>query len=181
MGQQRPESRIAQFLDTNGDGSGTVNATGNYASAATDFYFEAAEDCFIYRMIVSIEDTSGMQADEYGNLGAALTNGWELKVKDASDVVLSDETAGVAVKTNAGIGRNCFDVDVKSWGITPTDELLVARWTFEKDSQPLFLRQGDKLVIALNDNFTGLVDHYFMVKGELANTQPELGTENHIY
>jgi hypothetical protein len=30
---------VYQYLDSNGDGSGTINLVGNYASAAAEFYY----------------------------------------------------------------------------------------------------------------------------------------------
>ncbi len=178
MAQQRPEHRIARLLDTNGDGSGTDNAIDDYDTTPTDFYFEAQEDTLLYRMIISIGDTAGARAVDYGNINNGLANGWELKIKDVDDTVLSNETGGVAVKNNGTIARNCYDADIKTWG--SGDELVVARWTFSKDSQAIFLRPGQKLVVHLSDDCTGLLEHYFFVKGELLVNRPlELGTENY--
>ena len=58
-----PIKAISRFLDTAGDGSGTKNANGNYASAADDFYFTAKRKCEIHRLIIEIEDTKGMEPD----------------------------------------------------------------------------------------------------------------------
>ena len=105
-----------------------------------------------------------MEPEEYGNLGAALTNGWSIKVKDADDVVLLDINDGVPVKTNAGIGRMCYDVDLKAWTNT-TNEVVLARFTFSRAGSELKLNAGEKLVITLNDSFVGLIDHYFQIQG----------------
>lgn len=154
---------IFRYLDTNGDGSGTKNANGDYSSVADEFYCQPDMSVYINRLIISIEDTSGMQAQEYGNLGSELTNGWELKVTDASGSVKLDLTDGIAVKTNAQIGRNCYDVDVKTWGAG--DELLVARWTFGASGAPLYLSANDKLSVTFNDDLSGLISHYFLIQG----------------
>ncbi len=157
-----PQYSIYRYLDTNGDGTGTKSAIGNYASP-TDFYFEAQRVTELHRILISVEDTQGMQAEEYGNLGAALSNGYVIEAKDASDNVLQDYCDGVAVTTNANLGRICYDLDLKSWGAG--NELLLARFTFTRSGNPVILSAGQKLVVTLNDDFTGLLSHYFMLQG----------------
>lgn len=157
---------LSRYLDTNGNGTGTKNANGDYSGAVEEFYIEAqaGENLEIARMIVSVEDTGGMQAQEYGNLGSALTNGIEVKVLNEHDTVIMDLTDGIPIKTNAQWGIICYDVDVKSWGAG--NSLLLVRWTFAKSGQLIYLEEGQKLVVYLNDDLDGLLFHYFMVQGE---------------
>lgn len=156
---------FSRYLDTNGDGTGTEDFIGNQASVEAYIQPPADKIFYIARMIVSIEDGSGMKAEQYGNL-SALTNGIEIKIQDSQGVV-SDLTGGVPIKTNAQWGALCFDVDIKDWGTSPTQELLVARYTFERSGRGLFLNAdfGDKLSVLLNDNFTGLISQKFLVQG----------------
>jgi len=158
---------ISRFLDTNGDNTGTTNANGDYSSASGEFYIQppAGEYYDIHRMIVSIGDTKGMSAEEYGNLGAALTNGITLKLLGAGDALITQFTP-IPAKSNASWGIFCYDVDVKSWGTSPTDELLVARWTFTKSGRPIRLADNNKLMITCDDDLQGLITHYFLVQGE---------------
>lgn len=153
-----------RYLSDDGTTSGTKAATGNYASP-TDFYITATAPMWIERMILCIVDTKGMVPGEYGDLGAALTNGWEIKVKNADDVVINDITDGVPIKTNAGIGRSCYDVALHAWTAASTEEVVLARFTFAKAGSELFLRETEKLVITLEDNLSGLISHYFQVQG----------------
>lgn len=165
MAKITPDLMIYQCLDTNGDGTGTTAATGDYSLAAEEFYITpgAAKAYSIARMIISLGDTATMQAQEYGNLGAALTNGITVKVDDGAGTELKDLTGGLAVQTNADWGRLCYDVDIKNWGAG--NELLVARWTFERSGKPLLLEPNHRLVVNLNDSFTGLLSHTFFVQG----------------
>lgn len=159
---------VSRFLDTNGDGTGTKNAIGNYSGAVTKFKLTpAAGEIFrVARLIISIEDTNGMTAAEYGNLGSALTNGVLVRVENGAGTVL-DLTDGDPIITNAEFGSYCFDVTVKSWGQTPDDDLLVARWTFAKYEQMIRLvgDRGEFLSVVLNDDFSGLIAHKFMAQG----------------
>ncbi len=157
---------INQYLDTNGDGTGTIDAIGDYSSAEEIFYIEPAvtEKFLLTRLIVTVEDGQGMRAERYGALASALTNGITVRVSNDSGVIVSLD-GGVPVKANAEWGRLCYDVDVKSWGAG--NELLLVRWTFEKTGDVLTIDGGldHKLEVVLNDDFTGLVHQYFMVQG----------------
>ncbi len=115
---------IFEYLDTNGDGTGTTNAIGNYATVADDFYYEATQKCSIERMIICVRDTGAFDAEDYGN-GIALTNGVRILIHDDAqnqDVYLD---GGIAVVNNAGWGGLCYDVDVKTWGTG--DEIMLVR------------------------------------------------------
>ncbi len=155
---------LCRYLDTNGDGTGTVDAIGDY-STVTEFYYEAPElGATFHRMIVSIEDNGGGTISEYGNLGAGgLTNGIEVKVVDDSDTVMADLTDGLPIKSNGDWGRLCYDIDRKDWG--GGNDFYQVRWTFSKSGEPVILREGWRLVVYLNDDFTNLVGHHFMVQG----------------
>lgn len=158
---------ISRFLDTDGDGTGTKNANGNYSGAAEEFFIapDEGEDWTITRMLVNIADEAVMQAEEYGNLGAALTNGVKVEVHNDSGLVYSLTDPNYPVKTNAGWAAYMFDVHLLTWG--SGDELLNGRWTFAKSGVPVRLRSrfGEKLVVTVNDNLTGLLNHQFLVQG----------------
>lgn len=156
---------ISRYLSDDGTVTGNKNANGNYAGAVEEFYIEpaAGESYTLTRMIVSFEDAGGMQAQEYGNIGSALTNGIEVKVVNEDDTVIMDLTDGVPVKTNSQWARLCYDVDVKSWG--SGNDLCVVRWTFTKSGDAIYLEEGQRLVVYLNDSLVGLISHYFLVQG----------------
>lgn len=155
---------IYRFLDKNGDGSGDQNAAEDYSVTPQEFYFQPTTHVDLHRLIIHIEDTSGMQAQEYGNLGAALANGYTVKIIDDDGTTeLMDLCNGILITTNANLGRTCYDVDVKTWGAG--NEVLQCRWTFAKAGQPLRLNQGQRISITFNDDLSGLIEHYFMVQG----------------
>ena len=156
-----PEDMIFHYLDSNGDGTGTTNAIGDY-STPDQFYFEALKNCSIHRILISVGDATGSTAQEYGGL-SALTNGVELKVYDQTDTEILDLTAGNPIKSNAEWGKACYDVDLKTWGAG--NEILVIRWTFDKAGTPINLAKGQKISIDLSDNFTGLLSHNFFIQG----------------
>ena len=167
---KRAQDLVYNFLDTNGDGTGTTNANGNYAispNVNTQFYYEATEFVEIHRLMVHIQDTAGIDAEEYGNLGAALTNGYSIKILDSSDNEIIDLCHSNPIKSNGGIARYCHDVELKSWGTTPSNEVINARWTFSKAGSPIVLQPGWKFSTIFSDNLTGLLQHYFMIQGTM--------------
>jgi len=161
---------ISQLLSTAGDGTGTVDATGTYTVAAPGIFYiaPAAGQIFqIHRIIMSLEDETGFKAETFGK-ESALTNGWTLK-HERDGVVITDFTNGIAIKTNARFGDFCFDVDVKNWANTPTNELLLARFTFAKFGQPLRLigDDSDILVARFQDTMTAFLSLQIVAQGFL--------------
>lgn len=148
------------------ENGGSNNANGNYSGAETFFTVApgASEVYRIHRMVVTIEDTSGFTAQEYGNLGFALTNGVSVQIRNAGGLV-KNLTNGNPVKTNAQWAGLCYDADLKTWG--SGDELLAVRWSFDRSGAPLRIdgAAGEYFAISLNDNFSGLVDHHFFLQG----------------
>jgi hypothetical protein len=159
---------LYRYLDTDGDGTGTKSANGNYSAGgagATEFFIQPPANTLyvLHRMIIHIHDSTAFSAEKYGAL-AALANGISVTVDQISPAVeLVDLTDGIPIKSNAEWGQVCFDVDLASYG--QGDVYLNARWTFSKAGQPVVINENQKLAVTLNDDLTGLVDHYFMVQG----------------
>jgi len=161
------KNKIFHYLDTNGDGTGEKNAIGDYSGAGlTWFYYESTGYAEIHRMIISYEDGPGMRAERYASLPAALPVGIFVKQIDSDLSEMLDLTDNEPITANAEWGELCYDIELKSYG--PGNEFILARWTFGQSGSPLALDQGQKLVVVLNDDFTGLVSHRFMVQGEIS-------------
>ena len=157
--------RIDRYLDTNGDGTGTTSAIGNYSVTQGIFYIQPpSDDVFqINRLIVFVQDTGSFDSGSYGN-GITLTNGITVRVQN-NQGTFSDLTAGSPIKINPHWKRLCYDANVSAYGLG--DESLGVRWTFSKAGYPIRLDGGsyDRIEVLLDDNFTGLVDHTFLVQG----------------
>jgi hypothetical protein len=167
---------LVRILDTNGNGTGTTNAIGNYTAGGvgtTDFYIQpaAGTDLTLARLIVQVEDTA-IVADDYGNIAGGLTNGVQLLQVRQGDT--HNLTGGIAVKNNADWARICHDSERKAWG--PGNEFLTVRYTFARFTDDretivgglrLIGHASEKFVVRLSDNLTGLVAHYFTVEGTI--------------
>ena len=159
-------SMLIKHLDSNGDGTGAINFISDYSSVQgiAKIAPPANKIYRIARFLIEIEDTGGMQAQEYGNLGGPLTNGVATGVSKSEKELLRI-TENHAIKTNAQWAMLCYDVDVKSWGAG--NDLLAARFTFKKFGEPLTLngRSGDYLWVTFDDNLVGLITHHFVAQG----------------
>lgn len=158
-----PEKMLYEQLLLNG--SGTSQITSDYSSSATPFFVQPPNDetWVIRRMIGSYQDAGGGTMSEYGNLGGALATGIRMKVYDDSvDLKILNDF----VKSNGHWGSNCYDVDAKAWG--SGDDLFVFRWSFFKDVPEGIVLDGalgHRLGFIANDDFEGLVNHQFNVRG----------------
>lgn len=156
-------SHFFRYLDTVGDGTGTMNAIGDYSVTPTGFFFQPPLAVNVHKAVIMIESAAGMWAERYGNIMGGLTNGYSFSRKDAADVMQLELNNGIAIKTNAEIGRTGFDVDVKTWGAG--DEVLLATCDFKGAGGPIEINANDKLGIILNDDFSTLNQHFFMLQG----------------
>ena len=138
-------THIIEYLDTNGDGTGTVSATGDYLATADDFYYQATEACEIHRLVVTIQDAGIMTAAAYG-FNIALTNG--IRIFQSLAGVEFKLDGGIGIKTNADWGSIAYDVDVKEWGAG--NQILVSRLTFAKMGKPIILNANDRFIVRLN-------------------------------
>jgi len=157
---------LCRYLDTTGDGLGTVEATGNYSVTPEEFYVQppAGEVWVVNNLIFYIRDTGFMQAGEYGNTGSALTNGISIRHIDDSGT-LADITNGEPLLVNTDLDAICAEFRKTDYaGIA---EAIVGIIDFDRDGSPVRLVGDDngRLVVALNDNFTGLDGHRFRAGG----------------
>ena len=149
-----------------GDGQSQMNVNGS-VTPVTFYYKPAAGTVFrVARLIMSMQDTSGFSAGEYGNLGSALSTGCDLKHVDDTGTI-TDFTGNYGIYTNADWGFYCYDVDLKTWGVG--DEFLMARMTFTKMGQYIRLDGDDAnnglIEFVVNDDLTGLTDHRILLQG----------------
>ena len=151
------------FINVFLENSGSIQATGNYSGAVTDFTYTATTSpTYISRMIILISASGGFTPDEYGDL-SALTNGVKTFVeRNGTREYLHPQFPITTNKDWAGL---CFDTSRESWN--GGDDILRIRWTFSKAGAFIRLNKDDLIGVELNDNFsTGtLTRHSFCIQG----------------
>jgi len=146
-----------EFTD---DGTGTSTMETPFR-----FYLEAQTD-EVYRitgLLAHIQDGTGFVGEDYGSLGAALTNGITVKIIDDDGSTLVDLTDGVSVKANSDWGKVAYDTSLVAFGAG--DDFLQAQWLFSQSGTHIRLTEGQQLVVTCHDDLSGLAAHSFAVQG----------------
>lgn len=154
------------FLTANGDGTGTVNLNGNYSGAVTDFWYEATTRYEIYSLLINISDNANFNQTDYGAILTGLTNGIKFYAgipKGTLEIPLLT-TATQPVKQNYHWLALTPETQLTSFaGLSQT--LTVEINMIHQYGKPLTLDPGQSIIVKLNDNFTGLVNHTFGIRG----------------
>jgi len=154
---------IFRYLDTVGDGSGTKNAVGNYATTPQTFQIvvPAGKGYTIESMTIHLSGATNFQILGYGSINAGLTNGVVLQAVVGGVTLNFDD--GAPFKTNDDLGHISANVNHVTY--SGTGDSLVVQFQVSDYGVPLTLNPGDSLQVVLHDNFTGLSSQHFIVKG----------------
>ena len=164
-----PEAQIYEYLR-----NGTHQAVGDYSDATGTGPHELVYTCkqgrqqlCIYRMIVHIEDVGKFVSNRYG-YDLVLTEGIHIAVHSEDESERVDLDGSENVFTNAGWGALCYDTRVDQYGTGNATGSLSVRWTFANAGAPISMSAGEHFVVTLNDDFTGLEPHTFLIQGHYA-------------
>ena len=153
-----------KFLTASGDGLGTYNLNGNYAATATDFYYKATSQYDIHSLLVVISDNATFNQIDYGAIVGGVTNGVKLFIRPAGSAADIALLSGVAVKQNFEWLSLTHETRLTQFSGTP-QTLMMNFDIFTDYGKPITLGVGDKFIVRLNDDFTGLISHTFGLRG----------------
>ena len=166
----RPKDIIVQFLHDSGES--ILDATGDYSSVNETIFCgpPAGDEWLAYRVIVSIEGSSGnFQPSKYGDL-SALSNGVIIRFSEdptgSSRSTSLDLTDGEPIHSLAEWAALSHEVTNHGISVSGDDEVTID-FDFGHFGGPVRLigDNGDRLEVFLQDNFTGLVEHRFSLQG----------------
>jgi hypothetical protein len=150
------------FFTSGGDGTGNKNLNGNYITP-TDFFYEANTRFEIYQFLITVSDNASFNQLDYGGIVGGLINGisFLLEFSFGGEVpILTAEP----IKYNYEWYEVATDVKLTTFaGLSQTLQVIVD--LPRSFGRPLTLDPGDKVIVRLNDNFTGLVSHTFRLHG----------------
>lgn len=158
---------IITFADTVGDGTGDIDAIGDYSvTPGTLKIIPPPSLVYVYpRFSVIIADAGNMDSGGYGNNGAnPLTNGVEFEIiRDG--VTLLSFTGNNPIKTNTDWLYYMDSLDIHNFGTG--DQVLVSTLDMTSLEWPHFFdgRAGDEWHIKFNDDLTHLTRHRFISSG----------------
>ena len=160
----RPERMQLKYL-SNGS---TTNAIGNYGTLEQFKItcIQSSQQLHIRRMLVYYEDVGQFVTNKYG-YDLVLANGINIVVRNADDSLVTELNDGIPIQTNSQWSALCYDTRPDDYGAGPNGTLAV-RWTFGESGKNVSLSPGQYLAAELQDDFTGLLSHTFMVQGHYA-------------
>ena len=170
------EPIVARFLS--GPTSG-IEMIGDYSVTPETFSLGPAEKEVwqLQRLTVYIQDTGNFNVASYGN-GITLTNGIELKLFEGETEIANFQTSS-PIKSNADWGRFCFNNSYLNFG--QGDNAFIARWDISPNfvwmhgiGTPDHPTAGNTVRVTLNDDFSGLTSHTFLLEGNIV--EPDRGT-----
>ena len=158
-----PGNPMFRYLTVAGDGTGAHSFVGDYSGAAIDAHFLAVNDFFIHAGICAISDSSKFIQGNYGGLAGALTNGIKIIYKPSGGAEqMMFNSAGIKANSDwlsigGAVYLTSFDQTAQTLSIIFD---FVAMF-----GKAMRLAPGDKMIVRLNDNFTGLDHQSFAISG----------------
>jgi len=157
-----------RYLDTVGDGSGTKNAAVDHSGAAESYQITPGAGVImrVQRLVFYIRDGATWDYDKYGT-AVVLTNGIEIRVYDAgTPATVLDISHAIPIKSTGHLAGFCGNISAITTS-AGTDHMVSCVLDFTACGQVLRL-DGDadeQLEVVLHDDFSGLVEHYFVAYG----------------
>lgn len=154
---------INKILDTVGDGSGTNNAIGNYSGGAQSFKMTVpvGTSYTVSNLIIYLAGGTAFTNDGYGSIINSLANGWTIKIYKSG--VLNDLLDGNLIKANRDLESISTSICHPTFG--GLADSLVATISFSSYGMPFYISESEYIEVILNDNFSGLAKHQFIVQG----------------
>ncbi|MGR9051377.1 MAG: hypothetical protein ACU84J_01885 [Gammaproteobacteria bacterium] len=156
------------FFTANGDPMGNINLNGDYSSGPADFYVEFLDDFYAYSILVNISDDDKFVQEGYGALAAGVVaNGVKFFITGPGGVPEIPLLSGIAITKNYHWSLLTPDIQLINYEDTlkAARTLLVEFNMLKEYGTYLRAEKGQRLMVRLNDNFSGLIAHTFGVRG----------------
>lgn len=161
----RGSKPLSRFLTLAGDGTGANNANLNFASPTVwKIAPGPTENIQVNTLLITITGSSPTKLDDYGSIVNGLTNGVTIRTKVNG---VTTNTLKAPYKTNLDFSSVCPAFRLIT-GFQNSGFIVQMPFPFEQFlGVPLVLygANSDALEVVLNDNFTGLLGHFFTVLG----------------
>ncbi len=150
-------------------GSNEMNVLGT-VGAPVKFEYIVPNGKSVWLRILNIMaiDGSIQPANFFGI--SALTNGMKFEIRDVDNNLLQDFTNGNSLKRTLDFalfaGSDAANI-IDRGG--PTDDGAAIRWTFKKAGEDIFMREGSRFVVTIEDDLTGITALRMMLQGIIVN------------
>lgn len=168
-GQYRVPSLFTAFLSDDGSPSGLTNFTGDYSAGNITEAFWQAPPGFLVE-VTGIQFLIGgggtFSQTQWGSVGP-LTVG--LDIRGTFNGVDIDLTTDNLKSNNDLLGFGVGATSIANWQGAAADSISSSLNLVEHTGAKVYLNgnTGDKIRVVVNDNFTGLQRHNFVLRGRL--------------
>ena len=154
-----------KWLNLNGTGA-PADLLGNYTSPTEAFYRIPDNQTFtISTVIIQVSDVGIFEQDRYGAMASALTNGLRFFIDLGGFIV--PLLGGAAIKTNNDFFALTHHSRLTDFG--GVAQTIVSEFMLADDyGGYLQMTEGQRFILLLQDNFTGLSGHKIELRGVLA-------------
>jgi len=154
-----------QFLSTNGDGTGNMNAIGNYSVTPGIFYAMAPanETLVITHLSIVIGVSGAINMLNFGGIAGGLTNGivWTYK----KNGVIYNAFGDFVFKQNVDF-EAVSNVSITTYG--GGNQALLCEFKFPQNfTESVKLSGTDYISLTMQDDLSTLSKHYIAAKGRL--------------
>ena len=158
------------FLGDAGLNSGSISPIGDFSVTPDDFFYEipSGKTFLLKTLVIYIEDgNNSFQSGDYGGI-SALTNGIDILI--SIDGVESSILAGVFIKKNTDFSKHGSPLVPLTFGTG--NESGMSKVNIVELAGVMIPLNGDnttpdRIIVRVNDDFSGLIDHSFKVLGPL--------------
>lgn len=157
---ERYGSLHSRFLDTVGDGTGSIDQNVNGSVTPVDFKILCPPGVTyeINQASVLIRDTGTLDTDKYGN-GIALTNGFSIVTSRPTRAPVEiNYTVQHPILTNGSWAA--YTSDIKHFTFGSGSQILSITYHFRQEGRPIKLGEGEAFIFRVNDNLAGLNEHH---------------------
>lgn len=159
---------FTSYLDTNGDGSGEINAVKNYSDAEegkTIFFKSAGKNVVLLTALIITYTGMNLDPDVYGNSSSPLINGIEIELRNTLGHSIIDFTADNLIKTNSDWYRITEHITFDTF--KSLKQIMCIRFDFSSLGDVVKLEKNLIFTVTLNDDFTDLEKHTFLLYGKI--------------
>lgn len=145
------------FLDTNGDGTGSIDQNIDGSGVPVDFILAPPPGFtyYIKSITIHLADNGTLDSGQYGNNAGILTNGVDFILSTPAGE--ASFTAQNPIKTNGDYAAFAYDIRHLNFGTG--DEHLSVQLILDDTSAPIRIIEGESLIVRIQDDLSSINAH----------------------
>lgn len=160
-----PEEFVFKYLRNSGFPE--MNVNGLTAPKIFEYIVPAGKNVWLHRLNAEGHNAS-ITRDNFLGI-AALANGLDFQIVDDQDNLLIDFNDGEKIKITTEFSALCgvdTQIDTRGGG----EDGIAIRWTFDRAGEPIFMKEGYKFRVIVNDDLSGISQLRMMLQGTIVRS-----------